>query len=301
MTNQTTIDWPKKTREIRQYVIDSRRWNDFVFRDDDIVISTWAKSGTTLTQQIVAQLIFDGADLYGPNLSPWIDLQMNDEEIPRAIAQTHRRFLKTHLPLDTIVYCPRAKYIFIGRDGRDTFWSWYNHWSSNTPEDTAGINSRNPDLPPIRPPNPDIRQAFLEWLDSGTTYPNWPFWDHMQGWFDARKLPNLLLLHYADLRADLAGGIRRIAEFLQIPIDPLRFDAILEHCSMDYMRQKADADAPHFKAVFKDGAHSFFYKGTNGRWRDVLTAEDNVRYQAEVAAHLTPEAATWLETAQLPN
>src|SRR3569833_2989421 len=156
---QTDVQWPRKTREIRRYVIDSARWNDFVFRADDIVISTWAKSGTTLTQQIVAQLIFNGADLYGPNFSPWIDLQMNDEEIPKAIAQTHRRFLKTHLPLDTIVYCPRAKYIFIGRDGRDTFWSWYNHWSSNTPEDTAGINSRNADLPPIGPPNPDVRRA----------------------------------------------------------------------------------------------------------------------------------------------
>ena len=118
------IAWPKKTREIYKHVIDSTRWNDFVFRDDDIVISTWAKSGTTLTQQICAQLVFNGADVYGPNFSPWIDLMVSDGEIPRAVAQTHRRFLKTHLPIDSIVYSPCAKYIFVGRDGRDTFWSW---------------------------------------------------------------------------------------------------------------------------------------------------------------------------------
>jgi hypothetical protein len=42
-------------------------------------------------------------------------------------AQTHRRFLKTHLPLDALVFSPKAKYIYIGRDGRDVVWSMYNH------------------------------------------------------------------------------------------------------------------------------------------------------------------------------
>ena len=42
-------------------------------------------------------------------------------------AQTHRRFVKTHLPVDALVYSPKAKYIYIGRDGRDVLWSLYNH------------------------------------------------------------------------------------------------------------------------------------------------------------------------------
>jgi aryl sulfotransferase len=282
-------------------VIDSSRWNDFAFRDDDIVISTWSKSGTTLMQQIVAQLVFEGADLYGPNYSCWIDLQMSDDEIPRAIGQTHRRFLKTHLPIDTIVYSPRAKYIFIGRDGRDTFWSWYNHWASNTDFDLDNISARNSHRAPIRRPNPDVRLAFLEWLDCETTLPSWPFWSHTQGWFDARRLPNILLLHFADLRADLPGQIRRVAEYLGIAIDPARFDAIVDHCSLEYMRRKAESDAEFFKAVFTDGAKSFFFKATNGRWKDVLTDADNVRYQEEVARHLSADCATWLETGRLPN
>jgi aryl sulfotransferase len=223
------IAWPKKTREIYKHVIDSTRWNDFVFRDDDIVISTWAKSGTTLTQQICAQLVFNGADVYGPNFSPWIDLMVSDGEIPRAVAQTHRRFLKTHLPIDSIVYSPCAKYIFVGRDGRDTFWSWYNHWANYTPEDLANASARHPDEPPIGYPNPDIRLAFLEWLDTDA-YPTVPFFSHMQGWFDARHLPNLLMLHFNDLRSDLPGQIRRIAAFLEIDIDPARFDDIVTHC-----------------------------------------------------------------------
>jgi aryl sulfotransferase len=43
-------------------LMDSTRWDGFEFRDGDIVIDTWAKSGTTWTQQIVSQLIFNGAE-----------------------------------------------------------------------------------------------------------------------------------------------------------------------------------------------------------------------------------------------
>ena len=52
--------------------------------------------------------------------------------------------------------------------------------------------------------------------------------------------------------------------------------------------------------VFKEGGKTFINKGTNGRWRDVLTADDIARYEAEVAKNLTPDAARWLATGELP-
>ena len=53
--------WPRKTRELHNHHVDSTIWNDFRFRPDDIVIATYAKSGTTWMQQIIAQLLFDAA------------------------------------------------------------------------------------------------------------------------------------------------------------------------------------------------------------------------------------------------
>jgi aryl sulfotransferase len=118
---ETTVR-PRKTRELHNHRFDSTIWNDLKFRDDDIIISTYAKSGTTWTQQIVAQMLF-GPD---PNLevaemSPWLDLRIPPKEVklPIVEAQTHRRFPKTHLPLDALDFSPEAKYIYIGRDGRD--------------------------------------------------------------------------------------------------------------------------------------------------------------------------------------
>ena len=52
---EATISWPKKTREFHNHHFDSTIWNAFRFRPDDIIIATYAKSGTTWVQQIVAQ------------------------------------------------------------------------------------------------------------------------------------------------------------------------------------------------------------------------------------------------------
>jgi tryptophanase len=57
-----TIAWPQKTREHRNAVMDSTRWDGFPFREGDIVIATWAKSGTTWTQQIVTEGLFHQID-----------------------------------------------------------------------------------------------------------------------------------------------------------------------------------------------------------------------------------------------
>ena len=99
MTQSTEAAWPSKTREIFSHHLNSAKWNDFKFRGDDIVIATYAKSGTTWMQQIVAQLIFKGEE--GINihqLSPWVDNRVIPPEAVQALDhQTHRRFMKTHL------------------------------------------------------------------------------------------------------------------------------------------------------------------------------------------------------------
>ena len=49
----STSTWPTKARELHNHHFDSTIWNDFAFRDDDIIIGTYAKSGTTWMQQII--------------------------------------------------------------------------------------------------------------------------------------------------------------------------------------------------------------------------------------------------------
>lgn len=161
-----SIAWPEKTREFHNHHIDSTIWSDLRFRDDDIVIATYAKSGTTWLQQIISQLLFEGEEgLEVAEMSPWLDLRIPPKQVklPVVEAQTHRRFLKTHLPVDALVYSPKAKYIYIGRDGRDVVWSMYNHHANaNAAWYDALNNTPGRAGPPIEPPPDSVRQYFLD-------------------------------------------------------------------------------------------------------------------------------------------
>src|SRR5919106_3200617 len=289
--------WPRKTRELRNQLIDSRVWNELRFRPDDVVIATYAKAGTTWTQQIVAQLIFGGRDgIDVSTISPWLDLRVTPKEAKLAAleAQEHRRFIKTHLPVDALVFSPDAKYIYVGRDGRDVVWSLYNHHANATDDWYRLINDTPGRVgPPIAPPPPSVRQYFLEWLE-GDGYPFWSFWDNVSSWWAIRHLPNVLFLHFADLKRDLPGQMRRGGAFLDIGLDERAFDSAVRHCSFDHMKAHAEKYAPHRGRLYKGGARAFIHQGTNSRWGDVLSAEDCRRYEAAAAERLGWRCARWL-------
>jgi aryl sulfotransferase len=294
--------WPKKTRELHNHHFDSTVWNDFAFRDDDIVIATYAKSGTTWVQQIVAQLIFGGAeDLEVAEMSPWLDLRVppKDIKLPTVEAQAHRRFLKTHLPVDALVFSPRAKYLYIGRDGRDVLWSMHNHHANANAfwyqalNDTPGLVG-----PPIEPPPASIRQYYHDWLDRDG-HPFWPFWDNVRSWWAIRALPNVMLLHFAEIKADTPGQVRRIAAFLDIPVDEARWPSILECCSFEYMKRHATKSTPLGGAFWDGGAATFIHKGTNGRWQGVLSTDESAKYEEFARRHLEPGCAHWLATGEV--
>jgi hypothetical protein len=99
--------------------MDNRRREGFKFRPSDIVISTPAKSGTTWTQMLCALLIFGRSEFPAPlsELSPWLDQTIRPLEDVRAAyaAQPHRRFIKTHTPLDGLPVRDDVTYLVVGR------------------------------------------------------------------------------------------------------------------------------------------------------------------------------------------
>jgi aryl sulfotransferase len=276
--------------------MNSTIWDRFQFRDDDVIVATYAKAGTTWTQHIVGQLIFQGdPTIRVAELSPWLDLRiMPPDTMEKLEAQQHRRIIKTHLPLDALTFSPKAKYVYIGRDGRDVVWSMYNHHASAN-ELWYDLLNNTPGRvgPPIEKPDPDIRRYFLNWLEEDGA-PFWPFWENIATWWAAREVPNVRLIHFNDLKRDLEGEMRKLADFLDCDVPEESWPALLEHCSFDWMKAHAEQVTPLAGAIFEGGAGKFINKGTNGRWRDVLTAEDVAAYERRALAELGPECARWL-------
>jgi aryl sulfotransferase len=286
-----------KTREFHNHHFDSTIWNDFAFRDDDVVIATYGKSGTTWMQQIVGQLIFGGdPDVNISALSPWMDLRVPPKQVKlEAVeAQQHRRFLKTHLPVDALVVSPVAKYIYVARDGRDVIWSMHNHHARANAAWFAALNDTPGRVgPPIPEADPDMRHYFRNWLERDGD-PFWPFWENVRSWWAIKDQPNVMLVHFEDLKRDLAGEMRRIADFLDIEVDRTVFPSMVEHCTFAWMKANAAKAAPLGGVFWDGGAETFINKGTNGRWRDTLSLFDVIDYETRSNAELGPVCARWL-------
>jgi aryl sulfotransferase len=220
--------------------------------------------------------------------------------------QRHRRYLKTHLPLDGMRYEPQLKYVYVSRDGRDVFMSMWNHYSNMTEASIAhmnGIPGRVGDPFPEAPE--DIHDFWKTWVsDSWFDHESggWPYWSHLsnvQSWWDYKDLPNIELFHYSDLLADPEGEIRRLADYLEIEVPAQHWPRILEAVSFDGMKSKAEDYVPDGGAFWKGGARTFMNKGTNDRWREVLTSDELAQYDALCEQALTPDCRHWLQRGRL--
>ena len=295
----------------RNHHLDSTRWEGYIPHDDDIIIATSYKAGTTWMQSIVMYLIF--GDLQPRpvlHISPWLDARFNrpvDETLEMLRAQQHRRFIKTHLPLDGLLYYPQGKYIVVMRDARDVYMSLWNHYRNYKLEMYERLNDTDRIGGPFPQCPDDIREFWRGWISSGwfewesEGYPFWSNLRHAQTWWDFRHLPNILLVHFNDLLQDLEGEIRRIADYLQIGVPDDLLTAIADAVSFSNVKQRAEELLPGMERSFNGGAQTFINKGTNGRWREVLTGDDLALYEAAVVRELTPDCAHWLEHGRLAD
>jgi aryl sulfotransferase len=236
-------------------------------------------------------------------LSPWFEVRWDplDEVIGKLEAQTHRRFIKTHLALDGLPFFSQVKYIVVARDARDVAMSRWNFYTNYTERFYELVNNTPGRVGDPLPPPPEFHDFWRNWMTRGwfpwesEGYPFWGNLHHTQSWWAYRYLENILFVHYNDLLADLPGEVGRIASFLDIPVSEETIPAICQAVGLQTMRDNAERLNPLLPAIFKDGVKTFFFKGTNGRWKEALSAEELALYEEKAATVLTPDCRVWLE------
>ncbi len=296
---------PERTHTYVNHTLDSTRWDYFRPRGGDVVIATSPKSGTTWMQRILSLFAFGPGELPDTlsRLSPQIDLRVGEpveELVDRIDAQSHRRFLKSHLPLDALPYFEGVRYIMVGRDTRDVFMSLWNHYRSYTDIAYERLGMGDPPGGPL-PRCPDnISDYWRQWI-TRASFPwendGWPFWSHHYhagSFWTWRHLPNVLLVHYNDLKADLQAEMRRIAAFTGFDIADQDWPHLVHAATFETMSADADRLIPEATYIF-GSTRNFLYRGTNDRWRGALTAADLALYERR-ASTLDPDLRAWLES-----
>ncbi len=288
--------------------MDSQRWERFVFRSDDVVISTPAKCGTTWMQTIVGMLVLDRVDLGAPNdtISPWLDMLIyTDEDMFRLLEeQRHRRFIKTHTPLDGLPRLPSVAYITMIRHPLDVALSYRDHDENLDLEHlqalrttASGPGETEDSLFEDEPEAPD---AYLRWFIDNDIEPrgNGPYGladycNQIRTYWDARGEPNVHLFHYTDLWNDREGEMRRVATVLGVTVAEERWPAFVEAAGLHSMRSRAADAAPGVQDRFWRSLEQFFRVGGTRDWASLLDDRDITHFN-ERLRDLAGEASDWV-------
>lgn len=299
------------TVRYRNIVSDSARFEGFEFRDGDIIISTPPKCGTTWTQTICALLIFQTPKfpMHVDLISPWLEQSLRPLDSVKAdlAAQTHRRFIKSHTPFDGLPFDERVTYICVGRDPRDVALSWDNHFLNvdmATFIELRGKAVGNDDLAELMPPPErmippdDETERFWMWVDdpqpaTETVAGLRATLEHLDSFFVKRDLPNVVMLHYGDLKDDLEGQMRALAARLNISVPEGLWAELVPAATFDSMKSRAAEVAPNATESIWVDQSRFFNKGTSGQWAHILDDDGTKRYAARVAEIASPELSEW--------
>jgi aryl sulfotransferase len=283
---------PKKSAFYHGSITDSDRWGDFKHRKDDIFVCTPPKCGTTWTQAICAMLIFGSAD-HGQKpgvISPWLDATFApiDEILQQIDAQKHRRFFKTHTPLDGIPYFESSTYLVVFRDPLDVYFSGLNHRDNMSDQDIARTAF-------VSGPDP-----YSNWLNGVRDPENWDmqsletlthffrtFWPH-------RDLPNVHIYHYSDMKRDLSGTIKSMAAALGASVSREFLVEMTRAASFDSMKRNADQFAPDSGSGIWKAESNFFARGSNQQWKEKLSEDEIEAFDSRLAGLLPADEAEWL-------
>lgn len=215
----------------------------------------------------------------------------------RLSAQRHRRFIKTHTPLDGIPLDHRATYIVVFRDPLDMAVSLY-HQGDNI--DRERLRQLTGQPPPDRPaaPRPPLHEWLLAWINADVdprehldSLPG-VMW-HLSDAWARRQLTNVVLVHFDDLVTDLDGEMRRLAARLGIPQRDRMWPDLVHAASFEHMREQARRLVPDHGGVLKDST-AFFRRGVSGSGRAMLSADELAHYRIRAAAMAPPDMLSWL-------
>ena len=192
----------------------------------DVFVATQMKCGTTWMQQIVYEVLSRGRGDLGDAghrhlyaMSPWIEApwSVRIADAPR-IGERGSRVLKTHLPASLCPFDPAARYVYVARHPVACF--------------ASCVDFVRMLVGPLTPALPDL----VDWFCSDRMW--WGPWPaHVAGFWDlAQRHPNVLFLHYEELRADLAAAVDRVAAFLDLALAAEERAAVLAKSRFDYMK-----------------------------------------------------------------
>ncbi len=268
------------------------------WRDDDIVLSVPAKSGTNWLMNIVHQLRSGGDETFTDIHVeiPWLELverpgQSREERLARweAMPRDHRRVFKTHAGPPLLPFVEQVSYVVVVRNPEEAMVSLQPFLAQHSQAfyDMWGV----PKQAMLRPDFASFHAEIVEAMGIDLM-----LFGFVAGWWPLRQHPNVLLLHYSELVREPEACIRKIAARLGYTPTAAQWPQILDHCSFEWMKTHQDKfELRHVTLVPVLDPGGMMRKGRVGSAReDGMSDAIAERLRARAASMLDGAALEWL-------
>ncbi|XP_012889719.1 PREDICTED: sulfotransferase 1C2-like [Dipodomys ordii] len=246
-------------------------WN-FQAKPDDLLIATYAKAGTTWTQEIVDMIQNDGdvqkcqrANTFDRH--PFIEWTLPpplNSGVEKANAMPSPRILRTHLSTQLLppsFWENNCKFLYVARNAKDCMVSYYHFQKMN-----QGL------------PEPGTWEEYFETFINGKVV--WGSWfDHVKGWWEIKDRYQILFLFYEDIKRDPKHEIQKVIKFMGKNLDETVLNTIVQETAFEKMKENPMTNRSTVpKSMMDQSISPFMRKGMVGDWKNHFTVSQNERF-----------------------
>ena len=270
---ESTGQWPRLFQAAARRAPAGNDFGDYLPDEHDVVVATYDKSGTNWMMQIIHQIATSGHGSFEHvhDVAPWPDAPGGPGQAVALSEPTWRgtvteqRPVKTHLSRSRTPLTDAARYVVVVRDPKDVAVSGYHF-------------IRDIMFGPLMPRPATWVDQFLS--DQGMRPSLGPWPAHVDGWWRERHRPNVLVMRYEELKQDLSGGIRRVADLMGVTLDAEATERVRAHCTFEAMRAIADRfNLGPYSPLGEPGGR-MIRRGAAGTSRELLTRDQRRRIDA---------------------
>ena len=245
----------------RRLALNIKNILNFKFREDDILIMSHPKTGSTWAQETV-WLMINNLDIVKskkihkrfrtPALNKIFDENFGEQFFEN---MEGRRVIKCHIPFDFLPdnILERCKVIYMARNPKDTAVSFYHHLKRKGHLTGEFCN---------------FAQLFKDELLQHS------YWNNLLSAWHRRAHTNLKIMWYEDMKADTTAAVEELGQFLQHPLSSEQKSLLCECVSFDNMKKNENA---YNNAGFNNNTkeNHFMRKGIVGDWKNHFDAKTN--------------------------
>jgi hypothetical protein len=208
----------------------------------DVLVCTYAKSGTYWTMQIALQIAHYGDAEFEHihDVIAWPDVHMPTaitlaDPAPQQASPTGLRVIKTHLESEHVPYNADAKYIVVVRDPKEAFVSSFHFAHA---------------LSPFGKMNFTVDDWLEMFVANQSPYDSWA--EHTAGFWPWRTRDNVLFLTFDEMKKDHRGAVLRIAQLMGVALTEAQAQKVVEKSDFQYMKALDHKFAPNIPMLIKN-------------------------------------------------